>query len=278
MEWMQRFNQSIEYIEEHITEELDYEKVAQVAGCPSYYFQQMFLYMTNMTLREYIRRRRLSLAAVELQKDSGKIIDIAVKYRYESPTAFTRAFKSFHGVVPSALKTENIPLQAFPPIQFHVSMDGGLPLKFRVEEKAAFRVLGVSCPLNKELAQNFEVIPTVWDTALADGTLTKLSALQESRPQGLLGISVHHTEDWKYLIAVRSDRKEDSFEEYHIPACKWAIFEGRGTNLSLQELEKRVIAEWLPTSGYTYANSPDIEVYIKADPQEAVYEYWIPIL
>jgi len=278
MEWMQRFNQSIEYIEEHITEELDYEKVAQVAGCPSYYFQQMFLYMTNMTLREYIRRRRLSLAAVELQKDSGKVIDIAVKYRYESPTAFTRAFKSFHGVVPSALKTENIPLQAFPPIQFHVSMDGGLPLKFRVEEKAAFRVLGVSCPLNKELAQNFEVIPTVWDTALADGTLTKLSALQESRPQGLLGISVHHTEDWKYLIAVRSDRKEDSFEEYHIPACKWAIFEGRGTNLSLQELEKRVIAEWLPTSGYTYANSPDIEVYIKADPQEAVYEYWIPIL
>ena len=278
MEWMQRLNQSIEYIEEHITEELDYERVAQVVGCPSYYFQQMFLYMTNMTLREYIRRRRLSLAAVELQKDSGKVIDIAVKYRYESPTAFTRAFKSFHGVVPSALKTENIPLQAFPPIQFHVSMDGGLPLKFRVEEKAAFRVLGVSCPLNKELAQNFEVIPTVWDTALADGTLTKLSALQESRPQGLLGISVHHTEDWKYLIAVRSDRKEDSFEEYHIPACKWAIFEGRGTNLSLQELEKRVIAEWLPTSGYTYANSPDIEVYIKADPQEAVYEYWIPIL
>ena len=278
MEWMQRLNQSIEYIEEHITEELDYERVAQVVGCPSYYFQQMFLYMTNMTLREYIRRRRLSLAAVELQKDSGKVIDIAVKYRYESPTAFTRAFKSFHGVVPSALKTENIPLQAFPPIQFHVSMDGGLPLKFRVEEKAAFRVLGVSCPLNKELAQNFEVIPTVWDTALADGTLTKLSALQESRPQGLLGISVHHTEDWKYLIAVRSDRKEDSFEEYHIPACKWAIFEGRGTNRSLQELEKRVIAEWLPTSGYTYANSPDIEVYIKADPQEAVYEYWIPIL
>ena len=278
MEWMQRLNQSIEYMEEHITEELDYDKVAQMANCPSYYFQQMFLYMTNMTLREYIRRRRLSLAAVELQKDSGKVIDIAIKYRYESPTAFTRAFKSFHGVVPSALKTENRPMQAFPPIQFHVSMDGGVPLKFRVEEKAAFRVLGVSCPLNKELARNFEVIPTVWDTALADGTLTKLSALQESRPQGLLGISVHHTENWKYLIVVRSDRKEDSFEEYHIPACKWAIFEGQGTNRSLQELEKRVIAEWLPTSGYTYANSPDIEVYIKADPQEAVYEYWIPII
>ena len=108
MEWMQRLNQSIEYIEQHITEELDYEKVAKVAGCPSYYFQQMFLYMTDMTLREYIRRRRLSLAAVELQKDTGRVIDIAVKYGYESPTAFTRAFKSFHGIVPSVLKTENV--------------------------------------------------------------------------------------------------------------------------------------------------------------------------
>lgn len=249
-----------------------------VAGCPSYYFQQMFLYMTNMTLREYIRRRRLSLAAVELQKDSGKVIDIAIKYRYESPTAFTRAFKSFHGVVPSALKTENRPLQAFSPIQFHVSMGGGQSLKFRVEEKAAFRVVGISCPLNKELTKNFEVIPTVWDTALSDGTLTKLTSLLESKPQGLLGISVHHTEDWKYLIAVRSDKKDDAFEEYRIPACKWAIFEGKGTNRSLQELERRVITEWLPTSGYTYANSPDIEVYMKADPQNAVYEYWIPII
>ena len=271
-------NQSIEYIEEHITEELDYEKIAEVADCPSYYFQQMFLYLTDMTLREYIRRRRLSLAAVDLQKDSGRVIDVAVKYRYESPTAFTRAFKSFHGVVPSTLKTECSPLQAFPPIQFHVSMDGGQPLKFRVEEKAAFRVVGISCPLNKELTKNFEVIPTVWDMALADGTLTKLTSLQESKPQGLLGISVHHTADWKYLIAVRSDKKDDAFEEYRIPACKWAIFEGKGTNRSLQELDRCVITEWLPTSGYTYANSPDIEVYMKADPQNAVYEYWIPIL
>lgn len=278
MKWIQRLNQSIEYIEEHITEELDYEKIAEVAGCPSYYFQQMFLYLTDMTLREYIRRRRLSLAAVDLQKDSGRVIDVAVKYRYESPTAFTRAFKSFHGVVPSTLKTECSPLQAFPPIQFHVSMDGGQPLKFRVEEKAAFRVVGISCLLNKELTKNFEVIPSVWDMALADGTLTKLTSLQGSRPQGLLGISVHHTADWKYLIAVRSDKKDDAFEEYRIPACKWAIFEGKGTNRSLQELERRVISEWLPTSGYTYANSPDIEVYIKADPQNAVYEYWLPIL
>ena len=88
-------NQSIEYIEEHITEELDYEKIAEVAGCPSYYFQQMFLYLTDMTLREYIRRRRLSLAAVDLQKDSGRVIDVAVKYRYESQPPLPGHLKAF---------------------------------------------------------------------------------------------------------------------------------------------------------------------------------------
>ena len=88
--------------------------------------------------------------------------------------------------------------------------------------------MGISCLLDKELNKNFEVIPTVWDTVLADGTLTKLNALQEGIPQLLLGISIHHTEDWKYLIAVRSDKKDDTFEEYWIPACKWEIFEGRG--------------------------------------------------
>lgn len=277
MDWMKRLNRSIEYIEQHLTEELDYEKIAEIAGCPSYYFQQMFLYMTDMTLREYLRRRRLSLAAVELQKEGGKVIDVAMKYGYESPTAFTRAFKNLHGVAPSAIRTENALFQAYPPIRFTVAVTGGRPLRFRVEEKEAFRIVGITCPLHRELTRNFEEIPAVWDRALADGTLERLGAMMEGEPHGLLGISVHHTEDWKYFIAVRSGQMAQGFAEYEIPACTWAVFEGRGTNRTLQELEKRVITEWLPNSGYVYANTPDIEVYIKADPQDAVYEYWLPI-
>ena len=113
MDWIKRLNQAIDFIEENLDGELDYEEVAGIAGCPSYYFQQMFLYMTDMTLREYIRRRRLSLSAVELQKGNGKVTDIAMKYGYESPTAFTRAFKNFHGITPSAVKTEPVSLQAY---------------------------------------------------------------------------------------------------------------------------------------------------------------------
>ena len=118
MDWIKRLNQAIDFIEENLDGELDYEEVAGIAGCPSYYFQQMFLYMTDMTLREYIRRRRLSLSAVELQKGNGNVMDIAMKYGYESPTAFTRAFKNFHGITPSAVKTEPVSFQIYPPIFF----------------------------------------------------------------------------------------------------------------------------------------------------------------
>ena len=277
MDWIKRLNQAIDFIEENLDGELDYEEVAGIAGCPSYYFQQMFLYLTDMTLREYIRRRRLSLAAVELQKGNRKVTDIAMKYGYESPTAFTRAFKNFHGITPSAVKTEPVFFQAYPPISFSMTVHGGVPLQFRVEEKEAFRILGLSCPLSKELTENFERIPAVWDAALADGTLARLISMAEGKPEGLLGVSIHHTEDWKYLIAVRSDQKPGKYEEYQIPACKWAVFEGKGTNRTLQELERRVITQWLPTSGYTYAEIPDIEVYLHADPEDAVYEYWLPV-
>lgn len=135
MDWIKRLNQAIDFIEENLDGELDYEEVAGIAGCPSYYFQQMFLYMTDMTLREYIRRRRLSLSAVELQKGNGKVTDIAMKYGYESPTAFTRAFKNFHGITPSAVKTEPVSFQAYPPISFSMAIHGGVPLQLRIEEK-----------------------------------------------------------------------------------------------------------------------------------------------
>ena len=118
MNWVKRLNQAIEFIEENLDGQLDYEDVAGIAGCPSYYFQQMFLYMTDMTLREYIRRRRLSLAAVELQKGNRKVTDIAMKYGYESPTAFTRAFKNFHGTTPSALKQSRFPFRHIRPFLF----------------------------------------------------------------------------------------------------------------------------------------------------------------
>lgn len=277
MEWVERFNACFAYIEEHLTEHIDYEKLAGIMDCPVYLFQKMFFYMAEIPLNEYIRRRRMSLAAVELQNKQTKIIDLALKYGYGSPTAFNRAFQSVHGIAPSLAKKEKALLKSYPALKFSFSIRGMEELNFKIEKKDSFRIVGKSCPLSRELEENFLTIPHEWDAALENGTLSRLYALQDGEPDGLLGVSVHHTAEWKYLIAVRSSAKDESFESYEIPAAVWAVFSGTGTNISLQDLERRVIMEWLPTSGYQYAEIPDIEVYLKADPNDAVYEYWLPV-
>lgn len=151
-------------------------------------------------------------------------------------------------------------------------------MNYRMETKDAFRIIGISAPLHKEVGQNFMVVPQMWQDAAADGTIQKLAGMMDALPMGLLGVSAcNDDEQWKYLIAVSSTKNSSEFEEYIVPASTWAIFTGSGTNRSIQELEQRIITEWLPTSGYEYANAPDIEVYLNPDPQNAQYEVWIPV-
>ena len=278
MEWLERLNCAVEYIEKHLLEKIDYEKAAEIANCPVYHFQRMFLYMTGISVSEYVRRRRMSLAAVDLQEKKTKIIDIALKYGYDSPTAFNRAFQRIHGIAPSLARNENTILKSYPVIKFSISVQGMEELNFKVVTKEAFQILGRSCPLSKVIEENFAAIPHEWDTALKDGTLSALSSFIKQQPRGLLGVSVHNEKEWKYFIAVSTAERNHHFEKYEIPAATWAIFSGRGTNRSLQNLERQVITEWLPASGYDYAEIPDIEVYIQADPNDAIYEYWLPVV
>ena len=276
MEWIERLNKSINYIEEHITEEISYDELAQIACCSTYHFQRMFTYIAGASLSEYIRRRKMSLAAVDLQGSNEKIIDISLKYGYSSPTAFNRAFQSIHGVAPSALKNEGVSIKSFPPITFKFTVKGVEELNYRIETKPAFRIVGKSYPLNKEIEQNFLEVPQMWQNAVMDGTIKKIIALMNSQPQGVLGVSAcNDNEKWKYYIAVSSTADIDtSLEEYIVPGCMWAIFPGGGTGKSIQ---KRIVTEWLPTSGYEFTEGPDIEVYFNPDPNNTQYEVWIPI-
>lgn len=250
MEWITRLNDAINYIEDHLSEQIDYGEVAKVASCSAYHFQRMFGYMADVPLAEYIRRRRMSRAAVELQNSTEKVIDIALKYGYDSPTAFNRAFQSIHGIAPSLVK------------------------------KDAFRIIGVSEPLYHEIEKNFEIVPQMWQKVSMDGTIPKLAGMMDGQLMGMLGVSACNGEDdWKYFIAVASNQPIDgTLEEYIIPAAEWAVFGGEGIGQSIQELERRVVTEWLPTSGYEYADAPDIEVYLSPDPQNAKYEVWIPVV
>lgn len=279
MEWIERLNGAINYIEEHLTEELDYEQLGKVACCSAYHFQRMFTYMAGVPLSEYIRRRKMSLAAVDLQGGDAKIIDIAGKYGYSSPTAFNRAFQAVHGIAPSAVKNEGVAVKSYPPLAFKIIVKGVEELTYRIETKDAFRIIGVSSPLHTGIEENFAIVPKMWQDAVVNGTIEKLAGMMDAAPLGLLGVSAcNEEEQWKYFIAVSSSKKSDEFEEYLVPASTWAVFPGEGTSQSIQELEQRIVTEWLPSSGYEYANAPDIEVYLNPDPANAKYEVWIPVV
>ena len=278
MEWVDGLNRTITYIEEHLADEIDYGELAKLACCSAYHYQRMFAYMAGVPLSEYVRRRRMSRAAVDLQAGE-KVVDVGLRYGYQSPTAFNRAFQAVHGIAPSAVREEGAAVKSFPPLRFTIVVKGAEEMEYRIEKREAFRIVGISAPLDADLEKNFAVVPQMWGKAAADGTIPRLAGLMDGQPAGLLGISAcGDREDWRYWIAVASGQPAGDFEEYTVPAATWAVFPGEGTNISMQELERRVITEWLPTSGYEYGNAPDVEVYLNPDPNNARYEVWIPVV
>lgn len=279
MDWIDRLNEAVRYIEDNLTGEIEYEKLGQIACCSAYHFQRMFNYIAGVPLSEYIRRRKMSLAAVDIQGGEAKIIDVAAKYGYASPTAFNRAFHSVHGVSPSAVRGEGVPIKSFPPITIKVTVKGVEEMNYRIETGKAFRIVGKSFPLSREIERNFAEVPQMWQGAVEDGTIEKIVSLMNGEPRGVLGVSVcTDGEEWRYYIAVSSAAEiDDALEEYVVPGCTWAVFPGSGTGKSIQELEGRIVTEWLPTSGYEFTNGPDIEVYFEPNPENTAYEAWIPV-
>lgn len=279
MDWIDRLNEAVRYIEDNLTGEIEYEKLGQIACCSAYHFQRMFNYIAGVPLSEYIRRRKMSLAAVDIQGGEAKIIDVAAKYGYSSPTAFNRAFQSVHGVSPSAVRGEGVPIKSFPPITIKVTVKGVEEMNYRIETRKAFRIVGKSFPLSRKIERNFAEVPQMWQGAVEDGTIEKIVSLMNGEPRGVLGVSVcTDGEEWRYYIAVSSAAEiDDALEEYVVPGCTWAVFHGSGTGKSIQELEGRIVTEWLPTSGYEFTNGPDIEVYFEPNPENTAYEVWIPV-
>lgn len=278
MEWIIRLNKAVNYIEEHLTENIDIEEVAKIACCSSYHFQRMFAYMSDMTLSEYIRKRKMSLAAAALQDPQSKVIDVGMTYGYTSPTAFNRAFKGIHGIAPSAVKDGHM-IKAFPPISFKMTIKGAEEMNYRIEKKEAFKIVGISEPLNRVMEENFKIVPSMWQRATEQGHIMTLSTLITAEPFGLLGVSIcNDLEDWRYFIAVASKSEVPEFDHYQVPASTWAIFSGKGGTGAIQELEKRIVSEWLPTSGYEYGQAPDIEVYKNSNPEDMTFEIWIPVI
>lgn len=281
MSMIENFNKAVDYLEQHLQDEINLEKAAELADCSLYHFQRMFSYLADMPLSEYIRRRRMSLAAADIQ-NGEKVLDVALKYGYDSPTAFNRAFKTVLGVAPSAIKKDGAMLKSFPKIKFNLSISGGEELQFKIEKKDAFSISGISVELDNELEKNFMKLPKFWMKASMLGTVKKLIDMQDN-PQvpGILGVSLpdkNNKDKWFYYIASATSKTQTKYESVVIPSFTWAIFSGKGTNKDIQVLEQRIVKEWLPSSGYEYDNGPDVEVYLSPDPKNAVFEVWIPII
>ena len=281
MEWYEKLNEALKYIEENLDGEIEYEKAAQIACCSTFHFQRMFSYMAGTPLSEYIRHRRLTRAAFDLQ-NGGKVIDVALRYGYESPTAFNRAFQNIHNVSPSVAQKEGTSLKAYPPISFKITIKGASEMDYRIVKKDKFRIVGIKDLIEKSVEESFKVVPRLWNQAAQEGKIPQIAALMNNEPMGILGVSacMDDLDRWEYYIAAASDKEiPEGMSEYIVPASTWAVFTGQGPiPNSIQELEKRIVTEWLPTSGYEYANAPDIEVYLNADPADSKFEVWLPIV
>ncbi len=275
MEWIDRLNRAMDYIEGHL-DAPDWQEAARTACCSPYHFQRMFTLLAGMPLSEYVRRRRMSRAAADLQSGE-RILDVAVKYGYSSPTAFNRAFQSVHGLPPSQAKKPGVGLKSHPPLRFAITVQGVEEMDYRIEQRAPFRIVGISAPLSQDLDENFKCVPALWGRAAADGTIPRLAALMDGEPRGLLGVCGGRDNSRYYIAAASSAPAGDGLEEYTVPALTWAIFPGSGEGPSaIQQLQRRVVAEWLPPSGYEYAEGPDVEVYL--DPECSKFEVWIPVV
>ena len=283
MEWLERLNQSLDYMEENLSGTISYERAAQIACCSVFHYQRMFSYIAGVPLSEYIRRRRMTEAAFDLQRNGMKVIDAALKYGYESPTSFNRAFQSVHGVSPAAAHSEGVPLRAYLRISFKISIKGDNQMNYKIETKDSFRIVGAKKHFSMDLEESFAKVPLFWQETAQAGLLPKLCSLINQPPLGVMGVTTCMNEsDFDYYIAVATDQPvPDGMREYEVSACTWAVFECIGPMPnSIQELQKRILSEWLPVSGYEYADAPEIEVYYEGDQQSPTYqcEVWLPVV
>ena len=283
MEWLDKLNKSIEYIEDNLDGEINYEEAAKLACCSCYHYQRMFSYIAGVTLSEYIRNRRKTKAAIDLQ-NGEKVMDVSLKYGYESPTSFNRAFKKVHEVSPSMAQKKGTFLKSYSPISFKLTIKGVEEMKYRIEKKEAFRVVGVQRELTNDFEEYSIKVPQLWKESLEYGKLSEILALMDENnagAPGVLGLNACNGEekDWKYYIAVSTDKPiSKGMYEYTVPASTWAIFKGQGNMpQAIQDVEKRVLTEWLPTSGYEFDQCINIEVYLDDKKEDSNFEVWLSI-
>lgn len=288
MDSIKRMNDALNYIEENLDNEIDLKEVARLALCSEYHFQRMFSFLAGISLSEYIRRRRLTLAAFEIKNSSIRIIDIAIKYGYKSPDSFTRAFQNLHGITPSEARVNGQSLKAYPRMTFQLSIRGGNEMNYRIEQKEAFSIVGIKkrVPIifngvNPEIAD-------MWQSLNLE-MIRELKELSNVHPFGMISASANFSEgrmeergELDHYIGVATTKEcPDNFARLEVPALTWAVFEAVGPFPdTLQDVWGRIYSEWFPSSNYQISEGPEILWNENKDITSPNFksEIWIPVI
>ncbi len=296
MDWIIGMQKAIDYIEDHLTDEIDYGIVAKQSFSSAYHFQRVFSILCGMTLGEYIRSRRLSLAGIELAAEEGKVLDIALKYGYESPDSFAKAFRQFHGILPSQAKQNPRVLRSFSRLVLKISLEGGKIMNYRIEEKPEMTLTGYK--------RHFQGVPGEREKQEEDMYVNTrplqyiLQALSGNIEDNYDIITNINENGYDFYIAYqlseyhRTHLEVDGvlgkefaaqYENITIPSQTYAIFETERCAYPTEvflDLRKQIASEWLPSSGYQLADAPEIVVthwYRGSKKDQRYRELWIPI-
>lgn len=295
MDWLKRMNNAINYIENNLEGKVDYEKAAREAFSSVYSFQRAFSFIVDVTLSEYIRRRKMTLAAFELQNSDIKVIELALKYGYESPEAFTRAFQLLHGVTPTEARNTGVQLKAYPRISFQISIKGVSEMNYRIEKKEAFKVYGIERIFDAVSESISKEVPEFWSELLLNGEYDELAKSSGNYPESDKGLCcVNAICDYRktgestfpYMLCVVENPKSKigKYKVVEVPASTWAIFTTEQYEIendsgkSIQALNERIYSEWLPTSNYEKIDGYDLEMYYGDGNGKGHCEVWIRVV
>ncbi len=287
MDSLKKMNEALGYIEENLTNEIDFKEAARLAFCSEYHFQRMFSFLAGITLSEYIRRRRLTLAGFELINSDIRVIDAAIKYGYSSPDSFTRAFQNLHGITPSEARNYGKSLKAYPKMTFQLSIKGGSEMNYRIVDKGAFRIVGIKKRVPIIFNGVNPEIAAMWKS-LTEEMITRLKELSNTEPSGLISASTNFSEgrmdekgELDHYIGVATTKKcPDNMTHLEVAASAWAVFQAVGPFPDiLQDVWGRIYSEWFPSSNYEQAEGPEILWNENKDITSPTFksEIWIPV-